>query len=116
MSTSSFMVYLIPWAIRQGIQYPSVRRALKLPPSQHSKDSYEDAEYSRIGGDEENEPRGSGSAAVLPKLTTRETMKLSAQFCLLWFVVCIQDPSPNRVSGINSNNELYRRIGLLLLA
>ncbi|KAF3908428.1 hypothetical protein ABW21_db0201733 [Orbilia brochopaga] len=85
LSTSSFTVYLIPWGIKQLFKRPNVRRLFRLEPLRGGK-SRLDTRYSRIDDavevdEEDTEPQG-----LHVKLSTRETMRLSAQFCLLWFV------------------------------
>ncbi|KAK6533585.1 hypothetical protein TWF694_002522 [Orbilia ellipsospora] len=83
LSTSSFTIYLIPWSIRKAFKNPGLRSFLRLEPLRGGK-SRSDTRYSRLDENEEDseepdEPYGG-------KLGTRDTMRLSAQFCLLWFV------------------------------
>ncbi|KAK6350027.1 hypothetical protein TWF696_006277 [Orbilia brochopaga] len=84
LSTSSFTVYLIPWGIKQLFKRPNVRRLFRLEPLRGGK-SRLDTRYSRINDDVEAD-EDEGPQGLHTKLSTRETMRLSAQFCLLWFV------------------------------
>ncbi|KAF3930549.1 hypothetical protein ABW19_dt0202808 [Dactylella cylindrospora] len=111
MSTSSFTIYLVPWAIKRGLKHPAVRRKLRLEPLRGSKSGL-DTRYTRL---EEPDDDGADEEQEDPhrKLNTRETMRLSAQFCLLWFVAnwfasaCLEHTSVASVTILSATSSIF---------
>ncbi|KAK6357095.1 hypothetical protein TWF718_001421 [Orbilia javanica] len=114
LSTSSFTVYLIPWGVKELYRNPNVRRWLRVVPLRGGK-SRLDTRYTRLDDeydDEEEIDDGPGDG----KLSTRETMRLSAQFCLLWFVAnwfagaCLEYTSVASTTILSATSSIFTLI------
>ncbi|KAK6509458.1 hypothetical protein TWF481_004202 [Arthrobotrys musiformis] len=114
LSTSSFTVYLIPWGIKELYRNPNVRRWLRLVPLRGGK-SRLDTRYTRLDDDEYDEDDMDDGPSD-DKLNTRETMRLSAQFCLLWFVAnwfagaCLEYTSVASTTILSSTSSIFTLI------
>lgn len=73
ITTATFCLYLLPSSIRWLLQ-------------QHKSPA---VAYAPVPRDEGEEEAQKYHGAAQDKLSTRETMRLSAEFCLLWFIVCL---------------------------
>lgn len=76
LNTSVFSFYLIPWAIQKG---PGWRKEKK----NERNNVFDRGEYYPVT----QEMEGTTNLLREAKLGTTQTMRLSAEFCLMWFVV-----------------------------
>ncbi|PCH33827.1 hypothetical protein WOLCODRAFT_135344 [Wolfiporia cocos MD-104 SS10] len=84
LNTSSFALYLLPFVIRRSFkryQSPSYQNYSDYEPLVTDEHAAEALGAAGVDG----EPSTSDSTE-LPPLTTRETARLAAYFCLLWFI------------------------------
>ncbi|KAI5816309.1 hypothetical protein BZA77DRAFT_62499 [Pyronema omphalodes] len=105
LNTSMFCLYLIPSGIREFLR----RRREKLG-----------TDITAVGIDsgEEEEDYGSGEECIVDretedKLNTRETMRLSAEFCLIWFFAnyfnsyCLKFTSVSSATILSSTSSMF---------
>ncbi|KAF3201757.1 hypothetical protein TWF192_006516 [Orbilia oligospora] len=115
LSTSSFTVYLIPWGLKELYRNPNVRRWLRLMPLRGGK-SRLDTRYTRLDDDEYDDEDEIDDGPGDDKLSTRETMRLSAQFCLLWFVAnwfagaCLEYTSVASTTILSATSSIFTLI------
>ncbi|EPS42450.1 hypothetical protein H072_3573 [Dactylellina haptotyla CBS 200.50] len=115
LSTSSFTIYLIPWGVKHFFKNPNVRRWLRLEPLRGGK-SRLDTRYSRLDGSQEDDYEDELGDPHAGKLGPRDTMKLSAQFCLLWFVAnwfagaCLEYTSVASTTILSATSSIFTLI------
>lgn len=87
INTSCFAIYLIPWTVKQVMaRRRNGQSAWMSFKSSGIESSTSYAPVSALEDDESPNMR-EHEDAIVDKLSTKETMLLSFEFCLLWFVV-----------------------------
>lgn len=81
LNTSVFVFYLIPWATRQGPSWWRKERKDRGNSVSSGGEYYPVAQEADAADAAVNTPEEDGKLGIM------QTMRLSAEFCLMWFVV-----------------------------